>query len=326
MAKRNFKLKLSRVVPSFQICRSKNSSDNPIPSIHRVSPLNRKVLDFNYPKFPDQPPSTPDCKRRISPKKTSVGCRFESRSLADYLTDYSLESLDFSREKDAYVRAARVQRFMQSLSFSDESIGNISPVKVTADQKNKCNERKKVSNKDDISISSENGGCSFSNENEENEVETETLLFSSTSFSYDSSYDFCYPSMDRITKKTDNRNKKTSKMKIQKLNRLASKNWKSSPEITSPMRASVLRRMVSCTADGKVKESVAVVKKSEDPYQDFKRSMLEMILEKQMFEEKDLEELLQCFLSLNSRQYHGVIVEAFSEIWEILFCDSSPKN
>ena len=29
----------------------------------------------------------------------------------------------------------------------------------------------------------------------------------------------------------------------------------------------------------------AVVKKSKDPYEDFKRSMMEMILEKQMFDE-----------------------------------------
>ncbi|XP_030956158.1 transcription repressor OFP7-like [Quercus lobata] len=78
--------------------------------------------------------------------------------------------------------------------------------------------------------------------------------------------------------------------------------------------------------NGKVRESHAVVKKTENPYEDFKRSMLEMILEKQMFETTDLEELLHCFLSLNSRVHHGVIVEAFSEIWEILFCDSPEDN
>ncbi|KAM3710596.1 hypothetical protein ACJW31_01G042500 [Castanea mollissima] len=77
---------------------------------------------------------------------------------------------------------------------------------------------------------------------------------------------------------------------------------------------------------GKVRESYAVVKNTENPYEDFKRSMLEMILEKQMFETKDLEELLHCLLSLNSRVHHGVIVEAFSEIWEILFCQSPEDN
>ncbi|CAI0420098.1 unnamed protein product [Linum tenue] len=46
--------------------------------------------------------------------------------------------------------------------------------------------------------------------------------------------------------------------------------------------------------------------------------MAEMIREKEMFEEKDLEQLLRCFLSLNSKDHHPVIVQAFSEIWEDL--------
>ncbi|KAI3504785.1 hypothetical protein L1887_26502 [Cichorium endivia] len=68
-----------------------------------------------------------------------------------------------------------------------------------------------------------------------------------------------------------------------------------------------------------MKESLTVVKWSKEPYDDFKRSMLEMILEKQMFEAKDLEQLLQCFLSLNSKHHHADIVAAFTEIWELLF-------
>lgn len=94
----------------------------------------------------------------------------------------------------------------------------------------------------------------------------------------------------------------------------------SSPESESPARLSMFQRLIPCTVEGKVRESFAVVKKSEDPYEDFKRSMMEMILEKQMFDEKDLEQLLHCFLSLNDREHHGVIVQAFSEIWEALFC------
>lgn len=68
-----------------------------------------------------------------------------------------------------------------------------------------------------------------------------------------------------------------------------------------------------------MKDSLTVVIWSEQPYDDFKKSMLEMILEKQMFEAKDLEHLLQCFLSLNSRHHHADIVAAFTEIWELLF-------
>ncbi|KAK1288054.1 hypothetical protein QJS10_CPB19g00496 [Acorus calamus] len=64
---------------------------------------------------------------------------------------------------------------------------------------------------------------------------------------------------------------------------------------------------------------LAVVKRSEDPRGDFRRSMVEMIVEKEMFEERELEELLQCFLSLNSRCHHPAIIHAFSDIWDQLF-------
>ncbi|KDP38487.1 hypothetical protein JCGZ_04412 [Jatropha curcas] len=321
MAKR-FKLKLSRAMPSFQICRSKTSSDtNPIPAIYRISPFSRKSHDINYPRFPDPPPSTPDC-----PSTKPHGNRRSPRSLAYYLADFSIESPDFAWKKDEHrmrLQPRNRQRFMQSVSFSDESIENISPVIVTENKKNE--------------IETDDVGCCFSNQaddEDENELETESLLFSSRSFSYDSSFDFCNlpAAAETITKNSvDNGNSETtSKKNIRKLRRQLSKKSSgksSSAEISSPVRASVLRRMMSCTTtDGKVKESMAVVKKSENPYEDFKRSMLEMILEKQMFEARDLEELLHCFLSLNSRQYHGVIIEAFSEIWKILFCDSPVKK
>lgn len=84
--------------------------------------------------------------------------------------------------------------------------------------------------------------------------------------------------------------------------------------------------MARMGVEGKVRESVAVVKRSEDPYADFKRSMVEMIVEKEMYGEDELEQLLQCFLSLNSRAHHGVIVRAFSDIWEVLFCSSEGPN
>ncbi|KAM1155381.1 hypothetical protein ACFX13_026873 [Malus domestica] len=70
---------------------------------------------------------------------------------------------------------------------------------------------------------------------------------------------------------------------------------------------------------GRVKDCFAVVKKSSDPYNDFRTSMVEMIFEKQIFSAKDLEQLLQCFLSLNSTHQHGVITKVFTEIWEALF-------
>ncbi|KAK1268796.1 hypothetical protein QJS04_geneDACA006194 [Acorus gramineus] len=83
------------------------------------------------------------------------------------------------------------------------------------------------------------------------------------------------------------------------------------------------RPLVTCGMEGKVMESVAVVKRSKDPRGDFRRSMVEMILEKDMFEKRELEQLLRCFLSLNQSCHHEVIVDAFSEIWVALFCGQS---
>ncbi|XP_028795519.1 transcription repressor OFP6-like [Neltuma alba] len=62
-------------------------------------------------------------------------------------------------------------------------------------------------------------------------------------------------------------------------------------------------------------EGVAVEKDSNDPYLDFRHSMLQMILENEIYSKDDLRELLRCFLLLNSPCHHGVIVKAFTEIW-----------
>ncbi|KAK1428025.1 hypothetical protein QVD17_16850 [Tagetes erecta] len=62
-------------------------------------------------------------------------------------------------------------------------------------------------------------------------------------------------------------------------------------------------------------ESMAVVKVSVDPQRDFKESMVEMIVENDIKSSKDLEDLLACYLSLNSNEYHGLIIKVFKEIW-----------
>lgn len=80
------------------------------------------------------------------------------------------------------------------------------------------------------------------------------------------------------------------------------------------------RKKEATETGGKVKESFAVVKRSSDPKNDFRTSMVEMIVEKQIFGARDLENLLQTFLSLNSFHHHRVIIEVFMEIWEALYC------
>ncbi len=78
-------------------------------------------------------------------------------------------------------------------------------------------------------------------------------------------------------------------------------------------------QMLLEAVNGVVKESVAMVKTSCNPYNDFKESMIEMILEKDIQDSDDLEELLQCYLSLNAVQFHGVIVDVFTEVWRNIF-------
>ncbi|KAK4749525.1 hypothetical protein SAY87_026974 [Trapa incisa] len=62
-------------------------------------------------------------------------------------------------------------------------------------------------------------------------------------------------------------------------------------------------------------ESYAVVKSSADPRREFRESMVEMIRENNIRASKDLEDLLACYLSLNSDEYHGVIISVFKQIW-----------
>ncbi|KZV40871.1 hypothetical protein F511_22810 [Dorcoceras hygrometricum] len=64
-----------------------------------------------------------------------------------------------------------------------------------------------------------------------------------------------------------------------------------------------------------VAESFAVVKSSKDPRRDFRESMVEMIFENNISASKDLEELLACYLSLNSDEYHDLIINVFKQIW-----------
>ncbi|KAM3398046.1 hypothetical protein P3S68_001560 [Capsicum galapagoense] len=64
----------------------------------------------------------------------------------------------------------------------------------------------------------------------------------------------------------------------------------------------------------KTSNTLAVVINSDDPFQDFKKSMLQMISEKEIYSSEDLEELLNYFLKLNSPSHHYIIIQAFMEI------------
>ncbi|KAL7155269.1 hypothetical protein ABFS83_03G063500 [Erythranthe nasuta] len=102
---------------------------------------------------------------------------------------------------------------------------------------------------------------------------------------------------------------KQKSVRERRFKRYGSKEWKESVGSSS-----------SSSGEGYNCHSFVVVKRSADPYEDFKNSMCEMILEKQIFEPAELEQLLMSFLSLNSRMHHKVIIEAFTEILKEIFC------
>ncbi|XP_057972293.1 transcription repressor OFP7 [Malania oleifera] len=287
-----------------------------------------------------------------------IGCGLRPRSSRRCLSDdESAEYFKWQEEEKWHVVAkvpdgSPPRRKMYNSSVSAISDDDVPPPPPpSAEKKKRRGRRKKAKSASRLvlrtSTSSAESGI-FSSEadedpenyNAEEEDETETLVSSSRSFSSDSSSEF-NPHLETIReapvnvgsgsvrRKTKKAVKKKKKKKKKKTTKRAiidkGKGW-SSPESGSPARLSVFQRLIACRVEGKVKESFAVVKRSEEPYEDFKRSMMDMILEKQMYEPQDLEQLLHCFLSLNSHHHHPFILAAFSDIWEALFSRSACKS
>ncbi|EEF39000.1 hypothetical protein RCOM_0344380 [Ricinus communis] len=64
---------------------------------------------------------------------------------------------------------------------------------------------------------------------------------------------------------------------------------------------------------------VAMEKSSHDPRQDFRESMVEMIMANRLEEPKQLRSLLNYYMSMNAQVYHGIILEVFHEVCSDLF-------
>jgi uncharacterized protein (TIGR01568 family) len=64
---------------------------------------------------------------------------------------------------------------------------------------------------------------------------------------------------------------------------------------------------------------MAVVKRSSNPYLDFRSSMVEMVVERRIGSVGKMEELLGPYLSLNSPRHHPAILAAFEDVWEAVF-------
>ncbi|KAL5578747.1 hypothetical protein UlMin_011189 [Ulmus minor] len=64
---------------------------------------------------------------------------------------------------------------------------------------------------------------------------------------------------------------------------------------------------------------VAMEKNTDDPREDFRESMVEMIMANRIEEPKDLRSLLNYYVSMNSEEYHGIILEVFHDVCTRLF-------
>ena len=89
-----------------------------------------------------------------------------------------------------------------------------------------------------------------------------------------------------------------------------------SPRVSSKRFGHVGRRKSgSAAAKRSLTESLAIVKSTNDPQRDFRESMVEMIVENKIRASNELEDLLACYLSLNTDEYHDIIIKVFKQIW-----------
>lgn len=124
-------------------------------------------------------------------------------------------------------------------------------------------------------------------------------------------------SVDSLTEKTSIQPKKKTKTNpptrksVSRSRRLKIKNRKMGTRGTRKSSSKDEKKACNCFYS----ESFAMVKASFDPEKDFRDSMKEMIVENNIRASRELEELLACYLSLNSSQYHDLIIKAFEQIW-----------
>ncbi|XP_031258401.1 transcription repressor OFP8 [Pistacia vera] len=295
-----FKLRISRMFrASFGSCRSRNISDVIEKAV--FSPQKHKNFHMIEPLSPKARPFPSICKPRC-PEATNM--------IVDQGCFDTLPRRKVSEQYSPFVLAASDGRMCPPAS----PISPLNPFYYEYKQfgfkekekDSSKNKKKKRSHVKKTSKKRDNNMCTFSSSSQdsfkygswwfssddEREDESETL-FSSRSLSSDSSHESIQHQRSRRKKRGTRRQRAASKSNDQ-IGML-------------PL------------SEGKVKDSFAVVKSSSDPYNDFRTSMVEMIVEKHIFAAKDLEQLLQCFLSLNSYHHHRIILEVFTEIWEALF-------
>ncbi|XVE98177.1 hypothetical protein REPUB_Repub03eG0083300 [Reevesia pubescens] len=313
-----FKLRISRMFrSSFASCRTRNISDVIEKSIfspqnnnnfHLIEPLSLSSSSPEAKPFPSIcKPRCPDSTQSainhdcimINPRET-----LPRRKVSARYPPFLVSATDFDGRKCHYASPISPLNL-----FSDcKDFGFYETKKSLAKHKKKKKKMVHLKSKNMSSTTtffssysqesatyknnSYGGGWWFSSEDE-----TETLFSSKTLSSEDSSESLRQHSSNRKRYNTRRRRAKNRSCDMGVL----------------PLEGS----------NNRVKDSFAVVKSSSDPYNDFRTSMVEMIVERQLFATKDLEQLLQCFLSLNSHHHHRIIIEVFTDIWETLFSNWS---
>ncbi|KAL4269505.1 hypothetical protein GQ457_HM001240 [Hibiscus cannabinus] len=291
-----FKLRIPRMFrSSFSSCRTRNISD--VIEKPAFSPQNHSSFHLVDPFSSSPPHKTPSLPSINTPREALP----RRKSSARY-PPFTVSAADFHGRKCPPPAAAppvmplNIFSECKDFGFYEKKNRKSSPPRNKNKRKKKNNQRVHVKSKhmsstavhfssssQESANSSNNtyyGGWWFSSEDE-----TETL-FSSRTRSSDSSESL------RKTCKTRRRRAKNRDKEM---------------------------GILPLEGTDEVRDSFAVVKSSSDPYNDFRTSMVEMIVERQLFAAEELEQLLQCFLSLNSHRHHNIIVEVFTEIWETLF-------
>lgn len=87
------------------------------------------------------------------------------------------------------------------------------------------------------------------------------------------------------------------------------------------------RHVASRSTSGRVRGSMAVEMKSANPYEDFKHSIIQMIIHNNIYSSSDLRDLLHCFLDLNLPCHHQLILDAFTDVCHLInLLLSSPQH
>lgn len=307
MTKR-FKIKISRIL-SFKSCRSKDPSDlpfNPVASTPRRRP-------------PANPPAvtTVPQRRRSSFRLhvlTAFGCGSSRRRSSTPLDVSRRNSPSLSPPKTPTFQWESKGKCLVMIDRNNEGEYETPRRKIYDGGPERDDRRRSVKKE---RYARRRGSTSSAEEYEE-ETERESLLPSSTNLSPEN------PSSElpRVTRRRRHltKRKNTSSAVVEE-------SESSSPPPSPARLSSFVQRLMPCaTVSTVMVEGVAVVKRSEDPYEDFKGSMMEMIVEKKMFEVAELEQLLRCFLTLNAKRHHRAIVRAFSEVWVALFSGGSDSR